>query len=396
MNRGKEICEKLKSIRKEIAERYGLDYNPTECNHQGDCAGTCPKCDEELQDIQRQLAERGIHLLDSIFKVEPYIPDSKFELRRNDFDRLQGFVRSPYPTNSDDDDDILPGRPMDDNPFFPEETSDEPIFSFKKKRVLYKECQIAGITFHDLNDIWDELEEGSKLALVRHKDNKYDKYAVAVALDDDYDGNPDDFDFNFILGYVPRTENKEIATLMDMGWDEVFECEVSRIIGDSPYKGRIDINIYIVSKEEYLEKCNTIRVLELNDDDYQEMTDDLQTNGCIYFRWGGFPPWENNLPKKDEKIVLMHKNEDYITLYLMHCIADNDDDAAYFTKDRSGTADDCSYYVFTNAKGPINILYEDLDFLQHESINTSKGNPEEFLSEQATRRLKEIMEVDFD
>ena len=391
MNRGKEICEKLKSIRKEIAERYGLNYNPTECNHQGDCAGTCPKCDEETADIQRQLAERGIHLLDSIFEIEPYIPDSnsKFELRRNDFDRPQGY--------------ILPGRPMDDNPFFPddnpfssEETSDEPIFSFKKKRVLYKECQIAGITFHDLNDIWDELEEGTKLALVRHKDNKYDKYAVAVALDDDYDGNPDDFDFDFILGYVPRTENKEIATLMDMGWDEVFECEVSRIIGDSPYRGRIDINIYIVSKEEYLEKCNSIRVLELNDDDYQEMTDDLQTNGCIYFRWGGFPPWENNLPKKDEKIVLMHKNEDYITLYLMHCIADNDNDAAYFTQDRSGTADDCSYYVFTNIKGPLNILYEDLDFLQHESINTSNTNPESFLSEQATQRLKEIMEVDFD
>ena len=80
----------------------------------------------------------------------------------------------------------------------------------------------------------------------------------------------------------------------------------------------------------------------------------------------------------------------------MHCIADNDNDAAYFTQDRSGTADDCSYYVFTNIKGPLNILYEDLDFLQHESINTSNTNPESFLSEQATQRLKEIMEVDFD
>lgn len=266
----------------------------------------------------------------------------------------------------------------------------------KKKRVLYKECQIAGITFHDLTDIWDELEEGSKLALVRHKDNKYDKYAVAVALAGDYDGDSDNFDFDFILGYVPKTENKEIATMMDMGWDEVFECEVSRIVGNNPYRGRIDISIYIVSKNEEISRNdNSIRAIELNDDDFQEMTSDLQTNGCIYFRWGGFPTWENDLPKKGEKIVLMHKNQDYATLYLMHCIADNDDDAAFFTQDKSGTADDCSYYVFTNVKGPLDIPYTKLQFLQHENINTDNCNPEKFLSEHATQQLKEILGFDF-
>ena len=55
MNRGKEICEKLKSIRKSIAERYGIAYEPAECNHQGDCAGTCPQCDAELKDLKLQL-----------------------------------------------------------------------------------------------------------------------------------------------------------------------------------------------------------------------------------------------------------------------------------------------------------------------------------------------------
>ena len=59
MNAGKQKCETLKAIRKQIAEQYGLCYNPTECTHQGDCLGTCPKCDAELQDLQRQLDERG-------------------------------------------------------------------------------------------------------------------------------------------------------------------------------------------------------------------------------------------------------------------------------------------------------------------------------------------------
>ena len=60
MNNGKEKCEILKRIRKEVAERYRLDYSPSECTHKGDCSGTCPKCDSELQELQRQLDARGI------------------------------------------------------------------------------------------------------------------------------------------------------------------------------------------------------------------------------------------------------------------------------------------------------------------------------------------------
>lgn len=395
MNRGKEICEKLKAIRKNIAERYGIAYEPAECNHQGDCAGTCPQCDAELKDLQQQLEKRGIHIIDSMFKIEP--PKSTFITFKKNIDRLEGFVcPSPGSNNTfsddDDDDDCLPGRVVDDEPF-----EDEPeTVTFRKKRVLYKECQIAGITFHDLTDIWDELEEGSKLALVRHKDNKYDKYAVAVTLAGDYDGDPDNFDFDFILGYVPKTENKEIATMMDMGWDEVFECEVSRIVGNNPYRGRIDISIYIVSKNEEISRNdNSIRAIKLNDDEYKKTTDDIKTKGYTYFRWGGFPPWENNLPEKGEKIVLMHKEQNNTTLYLLHCIADNDNDAAYFTQDKNGNTDDCNYYVFTNVKGPLSISNDELYFMLQESINSGNdNNPEKFLSEYASTRLKEIIGIE--
>ena len=64
MNNGKEKCEILKRIRKYIAEKYGLDYTPSECTHKGDCSGSCPKCDSELQELQRQLDERGIKDID--------------------------------------------------------------------------------------------------------------------------------------------------------------------------------------------------------------------------------------------------------------------------------------------------------------------------------------------
>ena len=58
MKRGKKICETLKAIRSEIASANEIDYTPTECNHEGNCAGTCPKCEQETRWLERQLRNR--------------------------------------------------------------------------------------------------------------------------------------------------------------------------------------------------------------------------------------------------------------------------------------------------------------------------------------------------
>ena len=58
MRQGKHICETLKNIRREIAETNEIDYQPTECTHEGDCAGTCPKCESETRWLERQLRAR--------------------------------------------------------------------------------------------------------------------------------------------------------------------------------------------------------------------------------------------------------------------------------------------------------------------------------------------------
>ena len=245
-----------------------------------------------------------------------------------------------------------------------------PVTYKKKKRVLYKECRIAGVMYRDLTDVWDELYEGVELAFVRHKSNEHDKYAVAVALATDYDGNPDDFDFNFILGYVPRTENQHLATMMDLGWSDAFECEISQVDGDNPCKGSLYMNIYIVSKDEYADTSNLIRVLELDKDAFTDFASDLHTKGCVYFRYGGFPPWERNLPEKGGKVVFMCRENECVSLYLMYCIACGDDEASFFVeeKDCLFAVDDCCYYVFTNIKGPISLQNIELDFLAVEDV----------------------------
>lgn len=60
MTTGRQKCDLLRSIRQQLAIEYGLDYTPAECHHEGDCSGTCPMCDAELANLQRQLDERGI------------------------------------------------------------------------------------------------------------------------------------------------------------------------------------------------------------------------------------------------------------------------------------------------------------------------------------------------
>ena len=58
MKRGKHICETLKAIRKDIAAANDIDYNPTPCHHEGDCEGTCPKCENEMRWLEKQLRAR--------------------------------------------------------------------------------------------------------------------------------------------------------------------------------------------------------------------------------------------------------------------------------------------------------------------------------------------------
>ena len=368
MSTGKEKCEILRRIRQDVAERYGLQYSPTECKHQGDCSGTCPKCDAELKDLQRQLELRGITDID-----HTNIPIETFD--EDDVHILEGDVAAP----SDDDlVTVTMGMPA-------------PPYVYKeKRRVLYKECQIAGITFHDLRDVWDELYEGAELALVREKDNKHDKYAIAVALADDYDGDPDDFDFDFILGYVPRSENKHLATMLDLGWAEAFECELSQVNGSNPYKGSLYMKIYMVSKEEVEvdESEHLLRVLEFDDKKLEHFKSSLESKGVSCQRWGAYLPEVMNLPDEGEKLVILHRDYNNAVLYLTHVIA-KDKNAEFFVKDEEKQIDDCMWFVLTNVVGPVSVFADELKFLEDEPIN--KVHPEEYVSLKATEKLYDLI-----
>ena len=59
MARGKQTCKILKEIRSQIAEANEIEFVTSECRFQGDCLGTCPKCEAEVRYLEEQLRRRS-------------------------------------------------------------------------------------------------------------------------------------------------------------------------------------------------------------------------------------------------------------------------------------------------------------------------------------------------
>ncbi len=58
MPKGKQTCKILKEIRKQIAAENDIELVISECTYQGDCKGTCPKCEAEVRYLERELEKR--------------------------------------------------------------------------------------------------------------------------------------------------------------------------------------------------------------------------------------------------------------------------------------------------------------------------------------------------
>ncbi|MEE1100238.1 MAG: hypothetical protein U0K86_01985 [Agathobacter sp.] len=55
---GKNKCKILKQIRAEIAAQNNIEWVTSECKYQGDCKGTCPKCESEVRKLEKALEQK--------------------------------------------------------------------------------------------------------------------------------------------------------------------------------------------------------------------------------------------------------------------------------------------------------------------------------------------------
>lgn len=107
------------------------------------------------------------------------------------------------------------------------------------KKKYFMDCHLAGRMYHDADEVWDKLKVGTVLRLERDLDNRYDKNAVAVMFDDK------EADDAFCIGYLPKEENETIANLLEMGWNNIFECRISKINADAHPEQQIHMTIKI-------------------------------------------------------------------------------------------------------------------------------------------------------
>ena len=71
--------------------------------------------------------------------------------------------------------------------------------------IVVLETKVAGTMYYEPEEFEPLVKKDMRLQMVREPENKYDKFAVALFLDDSK------------IGYLPRTQNEVVARLMDAG-----------------------------------------------------------------------------------------------------------------------------------------------------------------------------------
>ena len=89
------------------------------------------------------------------------------------------------------------------------------------KKLYFMDCHLAGRKYHDADEVWEDLKVGTILKLERDKDNRQDVNAVMVVYEKDCE--------EYKIGYIPRGENETLAHFLEMGWNNIFECRISKI-----------------------------------------------------------------------------------------------------------------------------------------------------------------------
>ena len=110
---GKEKCELLKAIRKNIAEMNGIEYYPEQCDHEGNCPGFCPRCDMEASYLMKELRKKeaaGSPIRIDTESLEQFETLSSEPIEEDDDDCMVGNIPTPgiIAPPEDLDGDIMP------------------------------------------------------------------------------------------------------------------------------------------------------------------------------------------------------------------------------------------------------------------------------------------------
>lgn len=107
----------------------------------------------------------------------------------------------------------------------------------EKKPKIVKEhlahFDIAGFTYYEGSEAFENFKIGTKLQLKLEPENKFDARAIALFYND------------FKLGFVPRTENRIIYKLLKIGF-EGLETKIQRIDATAHPENQVSVIVHLV------------------------------------------------------------------------------------------------------------------------------------------------------
>ncbi len=89
------------------------------------------------------------------------------------------------------------------------------------------------IPFQEGVFVFDQLKIGTELILQFEPENRYDNNAVAVYFKEHK------------IWYIPRNQNKEIARLLEAGYDNIFDVRINRVSPEDHPENQIGITIFL-------------------------------------------------------------------------------------------------------------------------------------------------------
>ncbi len=97
--------------------------------------------------------------------------------------------------------------------------------------ILIQVSMTAGLRYHEAKAVWDEMQVGDSLTLVREPENPYDARAVRV----EWHGHK--------LGYIPRTENEAVARQMDRG--NPLQARLTKLVYYRNHRRKLELEVFL-------------------------------------------------------------------------------------------------------------------------------------------------------
>jgi signal recognition particle subunit SEC65 len=145
------------------------------------------------------------------------IVEKAAELKRRD--NLLFYLGCPEPTGDmaqlafDREVDNAIDATMED--FLPEIHNKLILEKERRGEKMNKQFYIAGVQFHDMKKVLNDLKIGDELDLIREPDNKYDPNAVRIEFG------------GVMLGYVPKKFSAEVSGALEIGVE--LECVIDKV-----------------------------------------------------------------------------------------------------------------------------------------------------------------------